>query len=261
MKNTLNFLLSVIKTNFRLSLSRKTDLLFSIIAGVIIHLANILTWNEFFRSYKEINGWTIHDLILLKGLLTCSVASVNLLFKGLRDIPQIVSYGLLDTYIVQPKNTLLKLAVSKFDVSALGDLMLGFAMIGYSGYATKLPFYVLGFITLGVFYFFGFYVVLGSIAFFFRGSISNIEALRILSGILCSQPVSGYTGIVKIVTMTILPVAYVAFFPIEFLRTLDVSYLLISVMGVFSLFFFSIALFGIALRRYESGSTMMAKVA
>jgi ABC-type uncharacterized transport system permease subunit len=79
------------------------------------------------------------------------------------------------------------------------------------------------------------------------------------ANILATQPNSAYRGFLRIVTLTVLPVSYLSFFPIEFLRTHSMAHFLSAFLG--TLLFFALAcwFFYRGIARYESNNIFSYK--
>ena len=74
---------------------------------------------------------------------------------------------------------------------------------------------------------------------------------------MATQPNIAYRGALKMLTLTILPVAFLSFFPIEYLRTKVLDYLFFALMGNIVFFIIACWLFNKGLKRYESGNMII----
>jgi ABC-2 type transport system permease protein len=252
--NHLNFLWRLLLTNFRLSLAYRGAFVFTVIITVVKQILFLLSWHFFFEKYKVIQGWNFEHLLVAYGSVCFSVGFVETFFYGLKDLPRMVETGQLDSFLLQPKNVILNIAMSKGDMSALGELITGVLLISYSGYfINSFPAIIL-ILSLSTVFMFSLLLYISCISFFVKNSFDFIRELNLNAIIVATQPNVAYRGLLKMLTFTILPVAFLSFFPIEFLRTGYWYYLCVTVVG--TLFFFGLAcwIFYIGLKRYESGN-------
>lgn len=177
----------------------------------------------------------------------------NLFFYGLRDLPRLIDNGQLDTFLLQPKNVILNIALSKGDLTGLGEVFTGVILIFYSGYMLEAFPQTILVLFLSVIFLFSLNLYLSCIAFFMKDSSDFIRELNLNAIIMATQPTSAYRGIIKVLTFTIIPVAFMSLLPIEFLRTGSWIYLFYACMGIFIFTIFAWAFFYLGLKRYESG--------
>lgn len=254
LKVHLSFARLVILSNVRRSMALKFTFCLSLILTIIKQLLFLVSWKFFFLHYKLVNGWHFEHMLLMYGLVCFAIGFMEVFFIGLKDIPKMVETAQLDTYLLQPKNIILNMALSRSDPSALGEVITGIILIFYSGFLTShFPFVVIALIT-SAFFVFALHLYIACLAFYMNNSHEFIRELSLNVVIISTQPNSAYYGILKIFTFTLLPVAFLSFLPIEFFRTGLIHYFLLSITGTFGFFAFACWLFHAGLKRYESGN-------
>lgn len=254
---TLRFLRSALLANFKLSLALRFTFFVNILIVIIKQSLFLVTWNFFFEKYRFIQGWNFNDMLLMYGIVSFSIGFVEFFFYGLRDLPRIIETNQIDTYLLQPKNIILNVAMSKGDIGAIGEVLLGILLIAYSGYLWSSSLLILTILPISVIFIFSLYLYLSNIAFFIKNSNNFIRELYSNANIIATQPNSAYRGFFRIFTLTFLPTAYISFFPVEFMRTINFTSLAISYMGTFSFLLITIWLFKRGLKRYESSSVIV----
>ncbi|MCP3659444.1 MAG: hypothetical protein GY830_03650 [Bacteroidetes bacterium] len=247
----INFIWVSIVTCLKYSFSLKLNLFFSIILIGLRQFAFLFAWRSFFKNFTSIGGWDFNDFILMYGIVAISAGITDLFFFGLRELPNIIESKRIDYLLIQPKNIILKIAISKIEISGIGEVITGFLLILYSGYFSKFPFYIFLIIILTSIIVFSLYLYLSCIAFFIKNAESIVMGLRGICFIASGQPNSGYSGFLKFITCSILPVAFWSFFPVEFIRTGNLKFLIITFLGTFSLLFVTIIIFNLGIRRYK----------
>ena len=90
-----------------------------------------------------------------------------------------------------------------------------------------------------------------------RNAHDFIRELNLNANIVATQPNSAYSGAFKMFTLTILPVGFLSYFPVEYLRTDLWQYLWISILGTTAFFGSAYWLFRFGLKRYESGNLIV----
>ncbi len=250
----IKFLYTLMMTNFRLSLALKGAFYFTIVITILKQVLFLVAWRFFFLKYQMVQGWNFQSMLLMYGIVCFSIGVVEAFFYGLKDLPRMIENGQLDTYLLQPKNVVLSVAMSKGDMAAFGEIVTGIVVIAYSGYLAQSPLMVITILILGIIFIFSLLLYLSCIAFFLKDSFDFIRELNLNAIIVASQPNVAYRGLLKMLTFTILPVAFLSFFPIEYLRSGLSHYLLISAIGTAAFFATAYSLFHLGLKRYESGN-------
>lgn len=255
----LRFLWMAICLNLKRSMAMRGAFIITMIVTITKQLLFLVTWSFFFGKYKMVQGWTFENMIVAYGILCFAMGFVEAFFYGIKELPQVIETGQLDTFLLQPKSIILNVALSKGDVSAIGEVLTGLLLIGYSGYfITALPVILLLMIITTLFMF-SLLLYLSCIAFFMGNASDFIKELNLNAIIVATQPNAAYSGVFKIFTFTILPVAFLSYFPVEYFRTGLWQYLFITLAGTGIFFGIAYGLFKQGLKRYESGNMMFTR--
>jgi len=253
----IRFLMAAMRINFRLSIALRAAFLITVSIVIAKHCLYLLSWNFFFTRYKTIQGWNFEEMLLMYGIVSFSIGIVEVFFYGLKEFPRMVEMQQLDVFLLQPKNIILNIAMSKGDISAIGEVVLGILLIGYSGYLFSPEILFIAF--LGTIFIFSLYLYLSSIALFMTNSTNFVRELYQNANIVATQPNSAYRGVFRIFTLTLLPTAFISFFPVEYLRTGLIHHLLFASFGTSAFFIIACAVFYYGLKRYESGSSIVVR--
>ena len=102
-----------IKKNFKNEKELKSSFIISVIGMTINNMAFLILWYYFGETIGELNGWAPMDVFGLYGFSTTCYGIVESLFSGIFNIPNYISSGNFDKYLLTPKNILLKVSTSK----------------------------------------------------------------------------------------------------------------------------------------------------
>ncbi|MCH9610405.1 MAG: hypothetical protein S4CHLAM81_12920 [Chlamydiales bacterium] len=254
----MNFWRTLFATQIKLSLAMRLSFWVKVLLIFVKQGLYVVTWAFFFDRYISVNGWGFAEMLSMYGMVSMSIGIVETFFYGVRDLPLLIETHQLDNYMTQPRNVLLNVILAKGDVTAAAEAIYGMILILISGYLSS-PIWILLLLPLVSIGIFSLYLYLSSIAFFLQNSQSFVRELYSNANIVATHPNSAYRGFFKVLTLTLLPTAYLSFFPVEFLRTHAWHYLGISYLGVLIFLGVAIAFFYQGLGRYESSSMISQK--
>lgn len=255
----MTYLRTAFLTQIRLALSLRFAFLLKLASILVRQGLVIVMWGLFFNRYITVEGWHFGEMLAMYGLIAFGIGCVEMLFYGLRDLPFLIETNQLDYYITQPKNLLLNIALSKGDISAFSEIFYGLILLGLSGYLTSDTLRLLLLLPIAILFIFSLYLYVGSVAFYVKNAPGFIRELFSNANIIATQPNSAYSGLFKLFTLTFLPVAYISFFPIEYLRTHTIKTLGIAYLGTSLFFIIACQFFYLGIRRYESGNLITYK--
>jgi len=255
----LRFLGLALLTNIKISVSLKISFFLTIFIVMLKQIFFLISWGFFFDRYKVVQGWDFKSMVFMYGSVCFAMGVVEGFFYGFRDLTRMIETGQLDSFLLQPKNVILNIAISKGDISNLGEILTGLVLIAYSGFLVKAFWAVLIILVLGSVFMFSLVLYLACIAFFIRDAGDFIRELRLNSIIMATQPASAFKGALKMLSFTLLPVAFLSYFPVEHLRTGLWQYLLLTIAGTVAFFILACALFYKGVKRYESGNMMAVR--
>ena len=95
-------------------------------------------WVAFGRIGGDIAGYSFADVLFIWALTSSGFGLGNILFANAGRLTGLIVTGELDTFLLQPCNTLMNVLCARTSLSAYGDLVYGFVImiIFYSGDAT-----------------------------------------------------------------------------------------------------------------------------
>lgn len=255
MAGNLRYLWALLAITFKSMGSQRMALMLRGIFSVVTHLIYIPVWYVMFSYVPSIGGWTLPHALLAYGLAIASWGIVALTMYGLRTLPQQIDNGELDSYLTLPKPVLLSAALSTSRNSGMGEALIGTALLIFAGwkYHIDLRFIPL-LLVMGSMVFASGILFFASLGFWLKQFYASAEEIYFNFNLMASRPAPIFTGFIKIITLTIIPIGFMTHVPIEFLMTHQVKFLLLSIVGTIGYAVFACSFFYAGLKHYESGN-------
>ena len=260
MMKEIKFALYAIKKNIQSSSELRTSFLMNIIGMAINNIAFVFLWVYFVKSVGVIGGWTTYDIIGLNGFCALSFGIVVSIFMGIRKIPEYVSSGSFDRFMLSPKNLILRIATSAFSPSAVGDAIFGIICLSVYGFLIHITLVQIIFITLliifGAIIFFSMSLVINALSFYFVDATSFTDSVFQLFFTPTLFHGGAFHGAMRFIFTFIIPSLLIAAIPTETVKHISFSTLALVGFGSFVWLFISIKLFNHSIRKYESSNFM-----
>lgn len=259
-KNQVRVCLLSIKYNIMREMLNKVTFVMNVLFTMINNATILVQWLILFRLRKDVGGYTMREIMLLWGLTAASFGLSHILFARVFSLPELIVSGKLDSYLVQPKNVLLGVMTSSTDITAIGDLLYGLAIVCVSGFGTRRFFLLLLFTVTGAVIFAAFALLIGSLAFWLV-RVEMLEGQMIMGMVsFATYPDGIFQGISRFLLYFIIPVGMAVWHPVHIMAGFDAG-MLVTVLGYTCLLaFVSVIVFYRGLRRYSSSSLMEARM-
>jgi ABC-2 type transport system permease protein len=207
-----------------------------------------------------IGGWQAIDIIGLQGFLAIAYGLVFSLAGGLRRMTDYVTSGAFDRFMLSPKNLILRIATSSFGASAVGDIVFGIVcmvvyciLIHISVYQL---FLVIILLLLSTIIFFAMTILISSISFFFTDASSVHDGMFEIFFTPALFHGGAFQGVMRFIFTFFIPSLLIGTIPLEALKDISLSKIILMIVMAFFLFFLSIFLFKRSVRKYESSNFM-----
>ena len=247
-----------IKKNIKNEKELKSSFIISVIGMMLNNSAFLIIWYYFGSSLGNINGWNAMDIFGLYAFSISSYGIINSLCAGIFKLPDYISNGTLDKFLLTPKNLLAKISTSAISTSAIGDLIFGIICFIVYIISSKLSFIqiLLSIILIVVasIIFYSFSLICMSVSFYLMDghNISNG-----LYGLFISNSMyhgGAFTGLLRFFFIFFIPSLLLGAIPVEIVKNFNIyNLLLIIFLAVFWLSL-SILFFYKSLRKYESNN-------
>lgn len=260
MLKEIKFAIYSIKKNIQSSAELRTSFVMNIVGMAINNFAFIILWVFFVKSVGIIGGWRAVDIIGLQGLLSLSYGFVFSVGMGIRKLPQFVTSGAFDRYMLSPKNLLVRVTTASFSPSAVGDIVFGIITMTIYAVLIHMSLYQVGLtlilILLSSVVFLAMAITIFSSSFFFIDSAILTDGLFELFFTPALFHGGAFQGAMRFFYTFIIPSLLIGTLPIEAIKDTSLSKLaLVGVLAVVWLII-SIKIFYKAIRKYESSNFM-----
>lgn len=247
-----------IKKNFKNEKELKSAFIISIIGMTINNIAFLILWYYFGKTIGELNGWEPMDIFGLYGFSTTSYGIIVAIFSGIFNIPNYISSGNFDKYLLTPKNILIKVSTSAISTSAFGDLLFGFICFIVFAIYSKLTIVQLILSVL--------LTILSSIIFYSFSLICMSVSFYLMDGHNVSQGLYGmflsnsvyhggaFTGVLRVLFIFIIPSLLMGVLPVEIVKNFSFNSLFMMISLTIFWFILSILFFYKSLKKYESNN-------
>src|SRR6185369_3570581 len=125
MMKEIKFAFYAIKKNIQSSAELRTSFLLNIVGMMINNTSFIIVWVFFVKSVGVIGGWTAADIIGLQGFAATCYGLIFSSGFGIRKLPDYVTNGVFDRFMLSPKNLILRTLTSSFASAPVGDIFFG----------------------------------------------------------------------------------------------------------------------------------------
>lgn len=203
----------------------KIDFLTGAVSFLLGQAVNIAFLWIIFSQIPELKGWDYNEIIFIYGFSLLPKALDHLFFDNLWMVGySIVAKGDFDKYLTRPLNPLFTVIVERFQVDALGELIVGIALIAstigkvsiqWSVLNVLLFLLILPFATL---IYTGIKIITSSLAFWIKRS-GQITHVFYMVNDFAKYPTTIYNGFVRTIITYIIPFAFTAFYPASYFLT------------------------------------------
>lgn len=253
--STLRFALALVAINLKSSFALRGAFWLQASFMVANNLLYFTFWWLFFDRFEEIRGWRLADVGALFGIVASGFGMAVVFAGGMRDLSRTIVEGDLDAFLTQPKSSLLHVVGSRTQASGWGDLCSGCMLLFFSGVVTwrTLPAALFAML-LSATVFIASGVILHSLAFWL-GRIESIARQAwdfLITFSIYPRPL--FAGFLKILLFTLIPAGFIGYLPVELVRNFEWTGLAAAVGGAAGYVALALWVFGLGLRRYESGN-------
>jgi ABC-2 type transport system permease protein len=253
--SNLRFLRALIGTNLRASLALRGAFWLQASFMVLNNVVYFSIWWIFFARFDDIGGWRLPDMAALYGVVASSFGLTIVLCGGLRDLARHVVEGSLDTWLTQPRPTLLQALASQSRAAGWGDFASGVAFIAACGVVSpgEIPL-AIAVVLLAATVFVSSGVILHSLAFWL-GEVDSL-ARQVWEFLITFSlyPPTLFSGGLRLLLFTALPAGFIGYLPVELLRRFSPETLAVTSAATLGYALLARAVFRAGLARYESGN-------
>lgn len=210
-----------LKQMIKSSLQYKADYAIGICSTFIMEISKFLFIWVVFRNINYVQGWSFYEIAFVFGVFTLSKAVFEFLFHNVWDLEFFVRVGTFDVMLIKPVNTLFYFCTFKINIGAIGELIVGFAIIMKSLFEIKQSVGILDisvlllFVVSGAFIIFAILMIPSTICFRFIASREFVRSVQEI-GSFAQFPLNFYNKFIRIFLTVVMPYSFASFYPAEY---------------------------------------------
>jgi ABC-2 type transport system permease protein len=227
-------------------------------AGVMWNVLQLAFLTVLFATVPDVAGWGYHEMVMLSGLLSMAAGSTALLCDGVWSTGQMVLKGEIDYRITRPAPVVVQVATTHIGMQGFGEVGFGLLMIVYGWIgaglgAAAVPVGILALVCAVVIEC-ALVTVFCAVNFWIKGPMSPFAFMLIdLQHSAMNLPLGLFPGGVRIVTMFVVPVAFVNFVPVAVLTGhLSAWWLIGTPLAALAAVLAAVGVYRLGLRSYDS---------
>jgi len=248
----------------RSQLQYRTNCILLIVMGLIWQGSGFVFIWIILSQFHSLAGWTLGEIAFLYGFRLVIHALNMLIFGIFQLLEMLVRFGIFDTFLIRPLPAFIQVMTYRFPIAAFGDLLGGIVILVAASTHVNIDWSPLALIYL-LFAIAGGCLVEAAVKLAASSLVFRTLSIFSLVGffddtlsLAGNYPLTIYGGVMRFLFTFVLPMAFLAYFPVTVLlrRTgeLSVSPLfafLSPLLGII-LFTFAYMFFEYELRRYQS---------
>lgn len=260
-KNYFKLFIVYFKANLSSAMEYRTSFIINTIGMMLNNLIFTMFWVILFSRINLIRGYTLKDVMFIWALGNASFGFASIVFGNGWKLSSVIVDGSLDSYIIQPKNVLLNVLMSKSLIGSWGDFLFGwtlyFSFFGFnlSNLALFTVFVIAGGLVIS-----GFQVTANTLTFYWGNAqaIANLSIETLIT--FLTYPEGIFNGFIRLLTYTFLPAGFIIFVPFRLFKSFNVKYALVLLVVDILYFLFAQWFFNQGLKKYESGNLIITKL-
>jgi ABC-2 type transport system permease protein len=261
LRSELVFLIAQWKANFASAMEYRAAFISQIVGMFVNDIVYVAFWVVFFSQFKEVQGWSVADIMLLMSIVGVGYGLGFTFFGNALQLSRVIAQGQLDYYLALPRSVLPNVLASRMSNSALGDISFGVVTYLLAGRFTlpEIGLWLAASLLAGVVLVMAF-TLFHSLTFWLGNASGLAEQAMNAMMTLAMYPSDIFQGAVRFMMLTVLPAAFVGAVPLNVVRHLDPGLLALLAGAAIAITAVSSAVFYAGLRRYESGSALNVNV-
>ena len=241
----------------------KSDFLIGILGFLTNQFFNIMFIWIIFSQIPSLLGWSVEEIVFIYGFSLLPKGLDHLLFDNLWSIGYFtVRKGDFDKYLTRPINTYFHVLVEKLQIDALGELIMGLALIIITVPSVGIDWsfikVIIGLFSVvsATFIYVGLKTITAAIAFWVKRS-GHVMNMFYMMNDFSKYPVSIYNAGVRFIITYVVPFAFTAYYPALYLLTGENPLFNVGLSVVFAviLMIIGILVWNKGLKAYESAGS------
>lgn len=215
--------LTYVKNIIKAQLQYRASTYLLVFAQFVAQFFFILSFYYLFQKFGNIKGYTYSQVIFVYGVFNTCFSIAEMFFKGILDFYRLIKSGEFDILLIRPRNLLLQVIGSKFEVSRVGRLVqdiivliYGFAILDVKWDLLKIVCFLLT-IGGGIILFFCIFLFFATMTFWTIDNSAFLDIFMDGGKDILQYPVNVFNKGIKIILTYILPFAFINYYPILYM--------------------------------------------
>ena len=253
------FLASLWRAGLQTAMAFRVAFVTQIVGMALNNAMYLAFWVVLFQRFPTIGTWGLRDVMLLFGVVAAAFGIAVVLFGNILVLSDVITGGALDAWLTLPRPVLPSVLASRMTVSGIGDVATGlvcFVLAGQRSPEAALRFVVA--VVASATIFLAFMVIVQSLAFWIGSAVLLRQTAFNAVLTFATYPLTLFDGTAKFFLLTIVPAGVMGTVSTDFVRRFTwpgLGQLLVAAVVLCAI---AAALFRAGLRRYASGSIVLA---
>lgn len=251
-----------LSVQIRSEMQYKLSFFFTVLGQFIVSFGSFLSIWIMMERFHTVDGFTLPEVLLCFGTILMSFSIAEAVFRGFDNFPRLIGDGSFDRMMVRPRNLILRVLGSVFELSRVGRLLQAILTFAYAIPKSDVIWTwdkiltLIGMLISGTAVFSGLFLMYAAFSFFTLEGLEGFNIFTYGTREFGQYPISIYgRGILRFMTY-IIPVALFQYYPLLYIlgRTEHIWYAFLPLVSL--LFLIPCALFWkIGVRHYRSAGS------
>ena len=194
-----------------------------IIAQFIAQFFFILSFYYLFSKFGNIKGYSYSEVVFIYGIFNTSFSIAEMFFKGIVDFYKLVKTGGFDILLIRPRNLLLQVMGTNFEISRLGRLVQALAVLVYGINIINIEWSFVKIICFiltlsgGIILFFSIFLFFATLTFWTIDNSAFLDIFMDGGKDILQYPANVFNSKLKLVLTYFIPFAFINYFPILYI--------------------------------------------
>ncbi len=242
-----------LRHNMMAAMAYRTAFFIQVVGMMLNNTMLLFFWWVLFEQLPSLRGWSLDEVVALYGIVAFGFGAAHVVCGNSYRLAQIITSGDLDYYLALPADPLLHLLISRMSLPSWGDMLFGLLLFIVPGHWAALPLLIVLGLLSGVIMV-SFAVIVGSLSFWLGNADSLAAQLNNALITFGLYPVDIFPPTVRLLLYTLVPAAFVSSLPVGLLYHFDWAKLMALLLFTVTITALARWVFGLGLRRYESGN-------
>lgn len=222
LKSYIKIYFMMIGQDFKAKMAYRADFIVSTIAMLLGNVASILSFWLIFNSVESIEGYSYNEMLLMYGFALMAYSPMQLFFDNLWQVWIHCKDGDFIKYCFKPMNLFFYYIAETFDAKGIGQFVLALGLFVYAYIKLGIPVTFANIALLLVALLGGSIVLVGIMTFACGFSFITLNGATIMIFFnkfkdYARYPMGIYNTFFKIVFSIVMPIGFIAFYPINYL--------------------------------------------